>query len=431
MLVKEQLAALFDKLGTPSKGQTLVRTARIESPVREVQSRGRNVVTIFASQKMGREIRTESRHVEFPAALNHEHDRAVLEFYPQPCTLHMDLIEATTGEVHKIHHTPDFLVIRADGLTLEEWKPDSALEKLAERYPYRYKRGPDGNWYAPQIEQHLADLGIAYRIRTEHAIPRLRVENLLHLADYQLPSAESCGLDELKRLESALQKEGLLFLADLTSPPYSFTADFLFKAIADGLVVTNLDTERLGDQRRCRLYRDPTFMEFTQQQFPQEDPLGIHNFLLVLEPGTRFRYHDRELEVVLIDKQGVLCRADSGETVPITRKWLLQAHADKQITVTKSADSTSLDLARYCDKELAQALKRFSVAILGENCRSRSMCTTSSHKPSSKLLLIFKVLTFTLSAEAKRWGDTPRSIARQIMMCSWIDDSRFSRPLYV
>lgn len=253
MLVKEQLAALFDKLGTPAKGQALVRKARIESPVREVQSRGRNVVTIFASQKMGCEIRTESRHIEFPAALNHEHDRAVLEFYPQPCTLHLELVEDATGEVHYIHHTPDFLVIRDDGITLEEWKPDDKLAKLAERYPYRYKRGADGNWYAPQIERQLADLGIIYRICTERTIPRLRVENLLHLADYHLSTAEPCDHEQLKRLESALQKEGMLFLADLTNPPYSFDADFLFKAIADGLAVTDLDTERLGDQRRCRL----------------------------------------------------------------------------------------------------------------------------------------------------------------------------------
>ncbi|MGB6103075.1 MAG: DDE-type integrase/transposase/recombinase [Pusillimonas sp.] len=425
MLVKEQLVALFDKLGTPANGQALVRKARIESPVREVQSRGRNVVTIFASQKMGCEIRTESRHIEFPAALNHEHDRAVLEFYPQPCTLHLELVEEVTGEVHYIHHTPDFLVIRDTGITLEEWKSDDKLAKLAERYPYRYKRGPDGNWCAPQIEEQLADLGITYRIRTEHAIPRLRVENLLHLADYQLPSAEPCSHEELKRLESALQKEGMLFLADLTSLPYSFNADFLFKAIADGLVVTDLDTERLGDQRRCRLYRDPTFMEFTQQQFPQEDPLGIHNFLLVLEQGTRFRYHDRELEVVLIDKQGVLCRADSGETVPITRKWLLQAHADKQITVTKSANATSLDLARYSDEELAQALKRFAMVEADDDSVSertrrdwRKRINEAAANGANPVIALIK-RTSAKGNRSARFSDEQESLLQQVITDYW------------
>lgn len=59
-------------------------------------------MTIFVSRKTAREISTESRHIEFPAAPNHEFDPAALEFYPQPCELPMELIDDATGEIHPI-----------------------------------------------------------------------------------------------------------------------------------------------------------------------------------------------------------------------------------------------------------------------------------------------------------------------------------------
>jgi len=145
MLNKEELVELFDHLGTPAKGRELVLRARVEAPVRPVKSQGGNVITLLASKKMGREIRTESRHIEFAAAVDKEFDPAVLEYYAQPCLLRLELLDETTGEIRNIQHTPDYLVITEAGITLEEWKSDAKLIRLAERYPYRYQKGPEGH----------------------------------------------------------------------------------------------------------------------------------------------------------------------------------------------------------------------------------------------------------------------------------------------
>lgn len=136
MLTKFELTDLFDRIGTPQPGRTMIERARACAPVREVQSRGGNVITLLASRKMGREIRTESRHIEFAAAINHEYDSAVLEYYAQPCELKLELIDDVTGEIRSIQHFPDFLVIRQDAITLEEWKSQDKLERLAQRFPY-------------------------------------------------------------------------------------------------------------------------------------------------------------------------------------------------------------------------------------------------------------------------------------------------------
>ncbi len=362
MLERQQLASLFDELSTPTTGQALVREARIKAPVRDVQSRSSNVITILASRKMGCEIRTESRHIEYPAAINHEFDASVLEYYPQPCNLRLELVEDAKGEIHRIHHIPDFLVVRRDGFTLEEWKSDEKLATLAERYPYRYQRDADGAWRAPQIEEQLAELGISYRICTERSIPRMRVENLLCLADYYHPAAESCDPEELRRLYETLQSEGTLFLADLTSSPHGYSIDFLFKAIADRLVIADLDNEPLTNQRRCRLYRDSIYLQFMREANRQTDLLGIQNFVLEVTVGTRFRYGEQLLEIVLVSEKEVTCRDESGRTVSLTRTWLIQAHDKMRITmVSTGREACGLNLASYSEEQLRQALQRKAI----------------------------------------------------------------------
>src|SRR5690606_87912 len=107
VLTNEQLTHLFDRLGVPPAGRELVRKVRNSLPARAVQSRGSNVKTALASRKMDRMIHTESRHVEFPVAVEHEHDPLVLEYYPQPRTLPLELID--DAESHRVFRRLRFL----------------------------------------------------------------------------------------------------------------------------------------------------------------------------------------------------------------------------------------------------------------------------------------------------------------------------------
>ena len=81
MLTLVELHDLFDRLGTPPAGRQLVETARRLAPVRQVQSNSSNVITRYASRKMGRLVDCESRTVEYPAVIQYEHDPEVLEYY--------------------------------------------------------------------------------------------------------------------------------------------------------------------------------------------------------------------------------------------------------------------------------------------------------------------------------------------------------------
>ncbi|HEX7388125.1 MAG TPA: DDE-type integrase/transposase/recombinase [Castellaniella sp.] len=358
MLNKEQLIELFDRLGTPVAGRKLVLEARIHAPVRQVQSRGSNVTTVLASRKMGCEIRTESRHIEFPAAVDHEFDPTVLEFYPQPCKLALELVEPATGEVHNIHHTPDFLVIRRDGILLEECKSAEKLARLAQQYPYRYQQNEDGGWISPLIEAELAAYGIGYHLCTDQLIPRHRVENLLHLADYFHPAADPCDPQELLRLEKLLSAEGALYLSELTTEPHGFSPDFLFKAVADGLVAADLDREPLTQPRRARLYRDVTLRDFMANQGLQESLPGEDHFVLDVAQGAVFTYDGRPYTVSMVGERELVCADDSGRILSLERDWVTRAFAKGQLTPVRNTDRPRLDLARYTEADLSRALQR-------------------------------------------------------------------------
>lgn len=362
MLTRAQLAELFDRLGTPPVGQKLILAARMQAPVRKVASRGGNVITILASQKMARDIRTESRHIEFAVAVIKEHAEDVLEYYAQPCELKLNLIDEATGEIRKIQHFPDYLTIQNDGFTLEEWKPEAKLLRLAEKYPYRYVRASDGQWYSPQIEKQLAELGLRYRILSEDCIPRRRVENLLHLADYFLPGAEPLPPDSVGRLNAALSEHGALSFFELLGAPYKFSADFLNQAIADNRIVTALDRETLADKRSFFLYRDTALRDLliADRSFGQMPRAEL--FSLEIAEGSRFLFEGQELTMVLVGEESIVCSRQDGTNIELTREWIELAHEKDQITAVEKERTTSgTDVSRFSQAELETALRRQAI----------------------------------------------------------------------
>ena len=357
MLDKLQLIDLFDRLGTPPAGRQLILDARAQAPVRPVKSQGGNVITILASQKMGREIRTESSHIEFAAAVTREHADDVLEYYPQPCELRFELVDDATGEVHKVRHIPDFLTLRDDGFTLEEWKSETKLARLAEKYPYRYSKGSDGLWYVPQIEKQLADIGIRYRVFSDESIPRRRVSNLLYLADY-LHLSEPCPGDVLALLHEALREHGCLTFMELMAAPFAFDADSLNQAIAGNCVVTNLDRESLAEKRSFHLYRDEALRDFMLADTRSGSLPGIDRFALDIVEGAKFIFQENELTIVMLAGDSVVCNRQDGSTITLTRTWLEEAHDRGQVMALQQEQKSIQNLSGYSEEDFKTALRR-------------------------------------------------------------------------
>lgn len=383
MLTTVELNDYFERIGLPDGGRRLVEKARREAPIRTVQSGLGNVRTRFPSRKMGRIIEAESRTVEFPAFVRYEHDSGVLEYYPQPVALDLRFEHPITKKVTRVQHIPDVLVLWSDCVCIEEWREERRLAKLAAKYPDRFIR--TGNqWRCPPVEDYLHRLGIRYRLRTADEHPHTFVQNLLFLADYFAPGAGEVDAKALEAIRVYLNERGAVTLAELISAggaPEScsadlaqkavsasartlFTADDVYKAIADGLIVYDLDNELLSDTHRARVYRDRSTLEFSRRieaDAHRETPQTLIDRVFSLRPGDHVIYDGTSYRVVLVGTDRVTLASDDGATeVAVStieelfrREQVQFVHSEKPSDTPESPNLTS-----YSPDELARAIER-------------------------------------------------------------------------
>ncbi|NMF99686.1 DDE-type integrase/transposase/recombinase [Aromatoleum toluolicum] len=356
MLDNSARERLLDRLGLPAAGRRFALDAAKYAPIRQVASRGGgNVVTPYQSRKMQRTIETESRHLEFPAAVGHEHDPRVLEYFPQPCRLKFEFVDAD-GEIHAIDHTPDFLVITERELWLEEWKPWSKLERLARRLPWRYQLDASDRWRSDGIEQWLAERGIGYRILSDRDIPQLRVENTLFLEDYLDPAAPPCPLEVELRLKAALQEEATLYLAEIYER-LDCRPDDLFKLVADGLIVTEPDHALLSQPTRCRVFRDTAVRDFEHARH-RPAPFAPPGTLDITE-GTRLTYDGQPYTVTLVGGNKVVLHSDDHKSVEVHLKTLEALALEQDVRMIQPpAPGSAIRLSDFTENELGIALAR-------------------------------------------------------------------------
>ncbi|WP_434514329.1 Mu transposase C-terminal domain-containing protein [Dechloromonas sp. ARDL1] len=398
MLDNLQREQLLERLGLPITGRRLVLDAVKYAPVRKVSSKGGgNVITPYQSHKMQRTVETESRHIEFPAAVSHEYDPDVLEYYPQPCQLKFEVIDAD-GEIHAVDHTPDFMVIGERSVVLEERKPWSKLEGLARRHPWRYQFGPDGYWHAPLIEKWLADRGIDYRIRTDRDVPQRRIENILMLEDYLHPAAPPCPVDVAQRVHEALAEDAVLYLAELYKK-LDCRADDVFKLIADGLLVSDIDVAPLEDPYSCRVFRDTAVRAFEHARLrpaPQAIP-GVVD----IRVGARMVYDHQPYTVVMVGDRKTLLQSDNGNSVEVALDTLenLAFRQDLMVAGGEAGQSEPLRLSDFTEEELNIALQRL------ENLENISKPNRSQRRHLKALLLAKLAGTDELVALVPRLRD--------------------------
>lgn len=313
MLNITQRERLLESLDIPIPGRRIVLDTARHAPVRLVKSRNGNVLTYFQSRKMGCTIGTESRHVEFPAALQHEYSEEVLEYFAQPCQLKFEVTDYE-GEIHAIDHTPDFLVVTERGIWLEEWKPWDRFNKLAKRYPWRYALDADDRWRSPLIEQWLAERGIGYRICTDQDIPQRRIENILYLEDYLDPDAEQCPINVAAQIRDVLAAEPTLPLAMLYEKA-DCRPEHALKLIADGELVAELDSSSLKDPTRCRVFRDEAVRSFElARSAPPAFPIAG---VVDLSPNTQIFYDEHPYTVTFVGANKVVLKDTAGAKVEI------------------------------------------------------------------------------------------------------------------
>lgn len=171
MLSKEEFDEWARRLNLSILTKAQIERIRSSPPARRVQSGIGNVTGIFnRSSKMPHSIQWESRTVEWPALLMMEFDETVLEVWDQPPSFTISYKSADGRRQNGHLYTADFFVLRVDSAGWEEWKPESALFKLAEKNPNRYYFGSDGLWHSPPCEEYAESVGLNFRVHSSAEI---------------------------------------------------------------------------------------------------------------------------------------------------------------------------------------------------------------------------------------------------------------------
>jgi transposase InsO family protein len=255
MLSIEALHHYFQQWGLSTEAQDIVATIRTSPPSRAVTGRAGNVCVRYPSRKMGMTIQAESHRVELAAIYLMEHDPAVLEYYDQPPPLTLTY-SSPQGRKVTVRHTPDFFVIRTDGIVWEEWKQAEALPPLAARMPNRYMQDTDGTWRCPPGEQAVAPLGGSYRVRTSAEIDWILQRNLRFLEDYLRSDCPTVAADLVSTLAEQVAAQAGTTLAALLAILPADSVDALYTLIATEQIVLDLSAVPLAEPERV-VFRSP------------------------------------------------------------------------------------------------------------------------------------------------------------------------------
>ena len=253
MLKETELYQLYQQFNLSKQAQQVIEEIRSSPPVRRVRSAAGNVSVRYPSRKMGVIIQAESHRNELAGIYEKEYDPQTLEYYDQPSRIKL-VYEAKNGRRIGIWHTPDYFVIRSDGIGWEEWKTEADLLRLAEQMPHRYVR-EENAWRCPPGEEHAAQFGFFYRVRSSAEIDWGLQRNLLFLEDYlhadkeDLDEKAVCSAASLVAEHPGVTLQELLAIGKVPN-------DVVFAMIARGQLYVDLHTAPLAEPGRVQVFRD-------------------------------------------------------------------------------------------------------------------------------------------------------------------------------
>lgn len=360
----QELDTLLHRLGVTTEGRDLIKRARREAPVREVQSRGSNVVTHYVSRRMSRVISTESHTVEHCATLLYEFDSTVLEYYAQPAHLDLVLINPITGKQARLQHFPDFLILTPVGVFFDEWKPESKLCEKAKKHPHRYRKEIQG-WRSPMLEPYFENLGIGYRLRSSAELPTLRVKNLALLADYLAPDCPEMPPKALDELLKAFEQQAAIPLLDLlgegSAPGAKYTDDDIYRAIATRQLTVDFDQEDISETDCVTVYRDEAALRLLRmQEEVTPSPMAGQRLDSSIMIGTKLGYGGETYEVILTSASSVRLRGGNGQTefrLEELEALILQGQISV-LSPSRSEESKSRDFEALPEKAMQQIVQR-------------------------------------------------------------------------
>lgn len=316
------------------------------------QGRLLNVSGTYASRKMGVSIQFESHTVELWAIYTMEYDTEVLEYFDQPCTVDLHY-QGPSGRPTQARHTPDFLVIRRDGASLEEWKPENKLLELMVTHPGRYQRDEQGNWCCPPGEEAA--------VRSSAELHPTYIRNLIFLEDYFFEC--SVSYEALALILETVEAEPGITLAALRDHHPHVRVDPVYALIACNRLYVDLHAELVKEHRRLHLYLNrPTAEAHALIQASSRNApfgrIGVHTpdaHLTMLHANAPLLWDGRRWTLLNLGDTTTTLLPEGGTLIQMETSVFLTLVDQGAMTVLEPSPSPASTLSAEVHRLLSQA----------------------------------------------------------------------------
>jgi transposase InsO family protein len=367
MLNHDELARLCQRLGLSKQAQAVIQEIRSSPPSRRVRSSAGNVSVRYPSRKMGVTIQAESHRNELAGIYEKEHDEDTLEYYDQPPRIKL-VYQAKNGRQVGVLHTPDYFVIRKEGVGWEEWKTEAELVQLADKMPNRYVLVEKNRWRCPPGERHAAALGFFYLVRSSAEIDWIFQRNMLFLEDYLRADCPPVGEAISAAVGALVTAQPGISLDELLRSAQGASSDDLYTLIATEQVYVNVRAAPLAEPERVPVFRDQetarayTLMTATATQAVVTNPASVH-----VTVGASVVWDGKRWTIVNAGESTTALLTDDGTLVELPRTTFEMLARQGRLTgmreqgqMSVSAEAREL-LARASPADLREANRRYAI----------------------------------------------------------------------
>lgn len=364
MAKNTDLSWLYDKLDINKTGRDFIDNILNSPPSRRVGGGTKNVCVRFPSTKMGCVIQAESHTVELPFIWEWEHDPNVIIYLDQPTRIKIRY-KSKTGRMIGALHTPDFIVITEEEISIIECKPEETLITLADKQPNRYLKDSERNWRSPPAEEALKKYGIKYRIKSSADINTTLQRNLIFIWDYFSDSNLSMHENAARRINKLLDTAGKASLSELFAYHPDISRDTVYSLIAHQRLISDIENNLLINPDSFYVYAsiDDLKTHRILREYTQNPHIPTINYLNI-KPGNKLTWNDVTWNIQNVGKDSVYLTNEETQPVKLTNSYLLELIRKQDIRIINGNDEHSAIITeqltgRTDSTGTKEALRRF------------------------------------------------------------------------
>jgi len=382
-VIKDNLSTLYKKLKIPEPGINVSEYIRHGNAVRKVDGAGFSLCGDYKSRiKMNLSIQFESKHVEYAFVIFCEFNNKILEYYDQPYRIKITYTREDGKKITYLH-VPDYLVITKDEIYFVECKEESAMVKLAKKFPERFTQKSDGTWSCPPAEEATAEWGIGYRVITSAQLSATFTRNCTWLSEFYLKENPVHHEKIKESINSFFNENKFSTLNKLLD--YFDDPDDIYWALVNGHFYMDLENQLIAAPEIAKIYSDQIYSDAFIASSNSTENRSINIKPVKLIPGSTIVWDQISWTILNSGKKDITLKDEKNNLVTLKTSQLeeLVIKGDISGCDTISNSASYAPMLNATQDELAIANERYETISHYLNTSSLSdekLITNRTHR---------------------------------------------------